>query len=253
MDAIEIKNWLKLCNNVGLIQGCSLFSKLKRQKVRNLKVPKMPVSFSLRPNTSDIATFYQVFIGKEYEFELPFEPISIIDGGANIGLATIYLKSKFPQAKVICVEPDQENFDALRSNVQDLEDVTLLKGGLWHTKTKLNISDKYDKGKWAMIVEEPKDNDKPLVETFTIDEILESAGLEQIDLLKLDIETAERELFSKNFQSWLPKTKAIVIELHDWMSKGCSKPFFRAINESFNNYSYSAIGENTIIVNEDLM
>jgi FkbM family methyltransferase len=253
MDAIEIKNWLKLCNNVGFIQGCSLFSKLKRQKVRNLKVPKMPVSFSLRPNTSDIATFFQVFIGKEYEFELPFEPTSIIDGGANIGLATIYLKSKFPQAKVICVEPDQENFDALRSNVQDLEDVTLLKGGLWHTKTKLNISDKYDKGKWAMIVEEPKDNDKPLVETFTIDEILESAGLEQIDLLKLDIETAERELFSKNFQSWLPKTKAIVIELHDWMSKGCSKPFFRAINESFNNYSYSAIGENTIIVNEDLM
>jgi FkbM family methyltransferase len=252
---IETKNWLKLCNNIGFFQGCILFSKLKRQKVKNLKVPKMPVAFSLRPNTSDIPTFYQIFIGKEYEFDLPFEPKSIIDGGANIGLSTIYLKSKFPNAKVICVEPDEENFEVLKANVQGLKDVTLLKGGLWHTKTMLNISDKYNAGKWAMVVEEAEvsDKDKSLIETFTIDEILETSGLESIDLLKLDIETAERELFSKNFQSWLPKTKAIVIELHDWMSKGCSKPFFGAINRSFSNYSYSAKGENTIIVNEDLL
>ena len=81
---------------------------------------------------------------------------------------------------------------------------------------------------------------------------MEVAGLEQIDLLKLDIETAERELFSKNYQAWLPKTKAIVIELHDWITPGCSKPFFKAINECFDTYSYSSRGENTIIVNQDL-
>jgi FkbM family methyltransferase len=255
MKSVEIKSWLKLCNNVGFVQGSLLFSKLKRQSVENLTVPKMPVKFSLRPNTSDIPNFYQIFIGNEYEINLPFEPKSIIDGGANIGLATIYLKSKFPDAKVVCVEPDEDNFQALTNNVKDLEDVISLKGGLWHSKTRLSISDKHESGKWGMIVEEPKDGDKneTLTETFTIDEIMEIAGLEQIDLLKLDIETAERELFSKNFQSWLPKTKAIIIELHDWITPGCSKPFFNAINESFNTYTYSSKGENTIIINEDLM
>ena len=255
MNSIEIKSWLKLCSNVGFFQGSSLFSKIKRQKVENLNVPNMPVTFSLRPNTSDIPTFYQVFIGKEYEFKLPFEPKSIIDGGANIGLATIYLKSRFPNAKVICVEPDAENFELLKNNVKDLSNIILLKGGLWHTKTKLNILDKYNTGKWGMVVEEAKSDEKnqSLTETYTIDEILEIAGLEQIDLLKLDIETAEKELFGKNFQSWLPKIKAIVIELHDWITPGCSKPFFQAINESFSEYSYSSSGENTIIINQDLM
>lgn len=253
MTLSEIKTWSKLCSNVGIVQGCILLSKLKRQKVENLSLPNVPGTISLRPNTSDIPTFYQVFAGNEYEIKLPFEPKSIVDGGANIGLATIYLKSKFPNAKVICVEPDEENFGVLRNNVQNLKDVTLLKGGLWHTKTELSISDKYKTGKWGMVVEEAKGGNETLTETFTIDEILEIAGLEQIDLLKLDIETAEKELFSKNFQSWLPKIKAIVIELHDWITPGCSKPFFTAINESFKNYSYSSKGENTIIVNEDLM
>lgn len=254
MNSIEIKSWLKLCNNVGFVQGSMLFGKLKRQKTENLTVPKMPVKFSLRPNTSDIPNFYQIFIGNEYDLNLPFEPKSIIDGGANIGLATIYLKSKFPDAKVICVEPDEDNFQALTNNVKDLKDITLLKGGLWHTKTELSISDKYDSGKWGMIVEEAKggNSNETLTETFTIDEIMKTAGLQQIDLLKLDIETAERELFSKSYQSWLPKTKAIVIELHDWITPGCSKPFFKAINECFNVYSYSSRGENTIIINEDL-
>jgi hypothetical protein len=37
----------------------------------------------------------------------------------------------------------------------------------------------------------------------------------EIDLLKIDIEGAEAELFSTNYESWLPKTRVIVIELHD--------------------------------------
>lgn len=44
----------------------------------------------------------------------------------------------------------------------------------------------------------------------------------------------------------------IVIEFHDWIEKGCSKPFFEAINKTFHNYSFVIIGENAIIVNEDI-
>lgn len=254
MALTQIKDCLKLCGNVGFINGLALTAKLKAGIVDNLTVNGMPNTFSLRPGSSDIPTFYQIFVGREFEFDLPFEPNSIIDGGANIGLATLFLKSRFPNAKVVCIEPDKDNFRMLEKNVGGLSDVTLIEGGLWHSNTYLTISDKYQLGKWAMIVEENENRvDESSIETFTIDDVMRISNLDSIDLLKLDIETAERELFSENYENWLPKTKAIVIELHDWMSKGCSKPFFKAINNCFEHYSFSTKGENTIIINEDLL
>ena len=65
-------------------------------------------------------------------------------------------------------EPDEENFQVLRNNTQGLSDVTLLKGGLWHTKTQLSISDKYEIGKWGMVVEESErgGTNETLIETL---------------------------------------------------------------------------------------
>jgi len=58
---------------------------------------------------------------------------------------------------------------------------------------------------------------------------MERFQLEEIDLLKIDIEGAEKELFSTNYESWLPKTKVLYIELHDRYRKGTATSFFKAI------------------------
>ena len=76
--------------------------------------------------------------------------------------------------------------------------------------------------------------------------------LTQIDILKIDIETSEKQLFSENYSEWLPKVKVIIIELHDRMDAGCAKSFFTAINNCYTNYTYSTLGENVIITNLDL-
>ncbi len=250
----ELKNYLKLCNNYGFINGLKLSANLKRKRVDKMSVSGMPASFSLRPDTSDIPTFHQIFTDEEYDINLPFVPQNIIDGGANVGLATIYLKSKFPEAKIVCIEPDKENFEVLKKNLGNVENIVLLEGALWSSKTRLSISDKFNSGKWGMITEEIKneESDTDFVETFTVEEIMKIAEIDRIDLLKLDIETAEKELFSKNYHSWLPKTKSIIVELHDWMKKGCSKTFFSAVNECFSDYSFSSRGESAIVINEDI-
>ena len=51
-----------------------------------------------------------------------------------------------------------------------------------------------------------------------------------IDILKIDIEGAEKELFMDNYKTWLGKTKVIVIELHDRLDKEISGIFFKAVN-----------------------
>jgi hypothetical protein len=51
---------------------------------------------------------------------------------------------------------------------------------------------------------------------------------ENIDLLKLDIEGAEREIFGASDLDWMARTNAIIIELHDRFRPGCEAAFFSA-------------------------
>ena len=52
-------------------------------------------------------------------------------------------------------------------------------------------------------------------------------------------------VFESNFEKWLPKTKVIIIELHDRMRKGSSKAFFTALSNY--NFSIAHRGENIIV------
>lgn len=80
-----------------------------------------------------------------------------------------------------------------------------------------------------------------------IDSVLALSGHRNIDLLKLDVEGAEKEIFSVNYENWLPYTKVIMIELHDRFKHGCSKAFFSAVAKY--DFSFSIRGENCILVN----
>jgi len=75
------------------------------------------------------------------------------------------------------------------------------------------------------------------VPAITMTEIIDKYNIQRIDILKIDIEGAEKELFSYNYESWLPKVRCIVIELHDLYRPGCATAFFKAIsNRQFNMF-----------------
>jgi hypothetical protein len=54
------------CRNYGIMSGIVLFTKFLFGCVNNIKVPGIKYPLSLRPNTSDTPTFYQVFFHGEY-------------------------------------------------------------------------------------------------------------------------------------------------------------------------------------------
>ena len=254
LNSKNVRSLVNSCFKYGPLQGFFLYGKLKSGFGNKFRFSPLQQEIHLRPKSSDIPTFIEIFIDEEYNFKIPFVPKVIIDGGANIGLSTLFFKNKFPDSRIISIEPDLKNFEMLSKNVGHFKDVTLINGALWPSKSMLSVSDKYNMGEWGMITEEIN-GAEPInsVQTVTIDELCEQNNIEHIDILKLDIETAEKELFSRNFSNWLPKTKIVVIELHDWLVKGCSRPFFEAINKCFENYSYTTVHENTIIYNEDLI
>ncbi len=199
----------------------------------------------LRLGTSDIRAFRNIFWVKEYNIQYNFTPEVIVDCGANIGLFAVWMKSRYPKAKIICIEPDPGNFEILKKNVSGFGDIVCENCGVWNKDSLLKVCDKYNNGEWGMIVEE--DLAGGTIRAVSLNSILEKYALTKIDILKVDIETSEKQLFSENFDNWLNKVRTIVIELHDKIEEGCSKPFFKAINQCFERYSFSISRENIVI------
>jgi hypothetical protein len=68
-----------------------------------------------------------------------------------------------------------------------------------------------------------------LTKTITIDKIMNDFKIEEIDILKMDIEGAEKEVFN-NSRRWIQKVNAIVVELHERFKFGCNRAFYSTTN-----------------------
>jgi FkbM family methyltransferase len=219
--------------------------KLNKKHVKlHIKGYINPVFF--RYGSSDPDVFTQIFLFEEYSCIKDLkEPKVIIDCGANVGYSSIYFLNKYPNASVIAIEPDPENFKVCEKNLSYYDErVSLINSAIWSQKTGLIISKAENWGnayEWAMQVKECKEGQEPDIYAISIDDLLEDYGLSSIDLLKVDIEGSEAEIFAKNYENWLNKVKNIVIELH---SEECEKEFFKAL--SMYDYELSRFGELTI-------
>jgi hypothetical protein len=76
------------------------------------------VRLHLRANGgADAFIHSEVFEHQYYRLPLRSAPATILDLGANIGLATVYFARMFPRAALACVEPAPENLRLLRDNL----------------------------------------------------------------------------------------------------------------------------------------
>lgn len=246
----KFKIFIKFLLRFGLFYGVKLYFQFLFKNLKCIKLPNFKHSFSLRPNTSDVILFYEIFLNNEYNLNFIKDGKQVLDVGANVGLFALKIKNQLPDVKIICVEPDPDNFKILEKNLKPYKNVILINAALWTHKTKLKIYDKFNFGKYGMVVEEDETDGE--INALSINDLIENFAIKQIDILKIDIETSEKKIFSTNDLNWLKLVKVVIIELHDWMEKGCSKPFFKAINEQFSSYSYHHHGENVIITNHDL-
>lgn len=234
------------------IKGLIAYIKMKTGMTRAIKMPNILHPIALRPRTSDLPTFDQVFLGLEYNINFTFKIERIIDAGGNIGLAAIYFANKYPNAKIISIEPEKDNFKMCVKNTKNYNNVNPVQKAL----SNINGEELYIKdsglGSWAFTTVSKREGipESNKVLTINIDEILNQSNWDIVDIVKIDIEGAEKELFDSNFERWIPRTKCIIIELHDRMKKGCSKSFFKAISKY--NFSCELRGENLILINLEL-
>lgn len=183
-----------------------------------------PGKIFIRSKSSDERVFWQIYIDREYKPVIDVlklnrvEVKNIIDAGANIGLTSLVFSEAFPTARIISIEPDDGNFNSLEKNTTRAN-VSPLKKAIWHSITELQLDRSFRDGEaWSVQVKEPELNNRPasLTPTTTFREIIQNNNWEHIDLLKVDIEGAERFIFDQQYDiSFLDKTKCIALEIHD--------------------------------------
>ena len=231
----------------GVLAGIMQFLKIEILKTRKVKLREVKFPFELRPNTTDLSVFREVFLFRSYDIEWEF-PKVIVDGGANIGLTSIYLANKFPQSKIISVEPSSSNFELLSRNIKPYLNIIGLQSAIWNKDTTLKIRN-LNENHWAFSVEECPADHPGCFNAITLSTLIHKYNLDSIDILKLDIEGSERELFLCNYENWINRTKCIVLELHDWLKPDCSKAVFKTI--SLYNFKTSIFNGMLKFVNSD--
>jgi len=239
-NLIELFQYLDV---FGWPHGFIAFVKVKAHATNQIRLKGIKHPIKLRSPSSDVNAFRQVFVYKEYDVEVKPDPDFIIDAGSNIGLAAIYFANRFPNATIVSVEPESKNFDLLKANTVHYEKIKPVQSGLWSHQTFLKVRD-IGLGNWGFVVEEHATPDTETFEAISISDILKRFDKTEIDILKLDVEGAEKEIFTRGYQDWLPKTRILIIELHDRMKKGCSQTFFKALLEY--DFLVSQSGENLI-------
>jgi FkbM family methyltransferase len=208
-----------------------------RGRLCRATVPGSDIKVFLRLGSSDISVFNGIFRWQEYSWDLARQPRTIIDGGAYTGLSAIYFTMRYPGVRVIAVEASQRNFELLVRNTSAFPNIVPVHAALWPKAGSLALTDP-GTGLWGLQVRDsgepgsaaPQSGGQPgdLVRAITIDDIIRDHDLGKVDLLKVDIEGAEKELFSAP-ESWLAHVDAICIELHDWFKPGCARTFFTAV------------------------
>lgn len=201
----------------------------------------------LRKQTTDWPTYQQVFNAEEYAFEHEPAPRRILDLGANVGYSAIYYHRRFPQAQIIAVEPSAANAAAARANIALAgadRSITVVESAIWPSVTHLAITNP-DANAWAFRVAEVEAGTPGSFPASTVPSLMRRFDWDRIDLVKIDIEAAERFLFARDTE-WLARVEELVIELHDRFTPGCRAPVIEAMERDFGRWTELVQGENTL-------
>jgi FkbM family methyltransferase len=211
-------------------------------------VPGHDYEVGVRLRTSDVPTFAQVFINREYDSpHLPEEAHAIVDLGGNVGYASVLFALRYPHARLLAVEPEPQNFAALVGNTAGFgARIQALRAAAWTHDGVVNLQTEAEDGSplasWAFQV-----SDAPAKATtpcFSLRSLFDKSGFAHIDILKVDIEGAELELFSQTPDAVLSKARLIIVETHDRFRPGSEAAVRAALAADFDELPRS--GENLL-------
>ena len=146
---------------------------------------------------------------------------TVIDAGGNVGLFSLLLKERFPDAKIMVIEPSETLLPILRKNLKPWNtDITFCEKALTEKVGTIKFfvnrdaeqTNSIDKDAIRPFVENDDNIDEILVPTIDLKSLIEQSGLSQVDLLKLDIQGAELEVLKSSINEF-HRIKELLVEI----------------------------------------
>ena len=158
--------------------------------------------------------WHDIFVKHALDFRAPSDAPRILDCGANIGLASLYFKRKYPRARITAYEADPALAEMLADNLRrnGAGDVDVVHAALWTSTAEVVFQ--CERGDSGMIAALPGavEGDPQTVPSLRLRDVL--AREASIDLLKLDIEGAEDAVLA-DCEPALDRVRALILDLHE--------------------------------------
>ncbi len=243
---------IKLGGGFTLLQLCYVFFCYKRhKKIKDrlievkLKGNRYPIF--IRTNSSDVCLIFSISLAGEYDLKYPMnmmDKVTIIDAGANIGLFSIEMANKFPESSILAVEPDLENYKLLEKNTKGYPNIICINKGLWSEECWLKVHTELPA--YGITVEKV-DKQNADIEAIDVNYLIQKYNLSTIDIMKMDIEGSEYQIFTNNNQMWISMVRMFIIESHEYLFPGCRKQIDRVLTTNY-NFELFEHGEDTIYI-----
>jgi FkbM family methyltransferase len=139
---------------------------------------------------------------------------AIVDIGAHVGTFTVWAAARSPRARILAVEPNPETFAFLEKNIRD--------NGLQDRVIAVNAAVGAEPGAATLELVEHSLGTRlarggagtVAVTVQTVPSLLAGAGMREVDLLKIDCEGMEYEVFEALDSDQLSRLAAIACEYH---------------------------------------
>ena len=212
----------RLMRTFGLVQTLKFFTAIaimrtfkKFQQMRCPNGQVIEISATGEPDDEQLALF-EIFAWDEYKLpeEVKALPIStVLDFGANVGMASLYFKMTYPDVRILAYEALFHHYRRAVANTKELQNVEVMCNAVC-TSTQILHFVAAGPGSRTASGDTRKQVLAP-VEGIDIFEDLSAKGAQGPFLLKLDIEGGEYDLFADDrMPALLAKTNIAFIELH---------------------------------------
>lgn len=151
-------------------------------------------------------------------------PVKIIfDVGAAVGDKTVTFLKSFPDATVYCFEPQKESAERLKRRTKRWQKrVKLFEIGLWREEgvKEMQVLPYRDASSFIRLPRQVFDQIPNIasrdINLKTMDGFVAEQKIEKIDLVKIDVEGAEKEVLEGGRNAFRDKIENVFIEIDPW-------------------------------------
>ena len=174
-------------------------------------------TFLIEPGSSDLYTIYEICYDQGYQprqQEPPYHFRTVVDFGANIGVFSVWAAQAFHPDTLVAVEMNPDCFRQLEANIQlnNLESVIRpIQAAIYEHTGQVATRRRFGFSFHELLPH----GGRNCVKSFSFADFMQHTGLEKIDLLKIDIEGAEKYLLTaENASLFRERVKYVLLESH---------------------------------------